>query len=327
MDIEKGQYTPVPLLMILKSKPGKKEKRPIAINSALDQMLQHCIRYETERYFTSLFHSDSYGFIRGRNTAQAINKCLEYMNHGKFYVVDADIRKCFDSIKHHVVIQELGKASSDRRVAELVKKFLKNPGLLGNHTYHHRVGVWQGSCLSPVLANVVLNQLDWYLDRQDISFVRYADDLILFLNTEDEAWQARAKLEVYLRKKLSLSLSQEKTSVLPAQEARFLGYSFLKDNDRYILQISDKEKEKMLSQMRKCFNLKSTTDLLDRIGAFNRGWLGYYGKVRTGEMAVFLDEADAEELEIILRKLHRAGETSKFLTRDILSSVCSVTDP
>ena len=321
-DIDKGRYTPIPCMLIRKNKPGKKEKREILVGSALDQMLQHCIRFEVDRYFTPTFHSNSYGFMRGRNTDQAIRKCLEYMNGGRNNVVDADIKKCFDSIKHRIVLEELGNAVVDTRIMDLINKYLKNPGIIGKQIYHHRVGVPQGSCLSPLLANIVLNRLDWYLDKMHIHFVRYADDLILFLTSDDEAKRAKSLLENYLVNHLSLALNEEKTHIVDGEEAKFLGYNFKRYNEKYVLDISDKVMDKMFMKMIYQVNRRysNAQELLDRVGAFNRGWLEYYGKIGTERMMCFINETETEELDRIMKVLHENGNDSRTIMRSILES-------
>ena len=138
-EILNGTYTPTPLRVFFKSKPGKKEKRQIGVYSNLDQMLQRCILYEFERYFVPLFHLRSYGFIKEHNTYQAVSRCIGYMNDGYEWVADADIRKCFDTIKHKLLLRVLETHKIDVRLIKLIAEFIKVPGMAGDRIVYNRV--------------------------------------------------------------------------------------------------------------------------------------------------------------------------------------------
>ena len=299
-EIKNGTYSPVPLFIFFKKKPGKKEKRQISVCSVVDQMLQHCLRIELEKIYIPSFHKNSYGFIKGRGTQEALLQCCRLINKGLIYVVDADIRKCFDSIKHRIVVDRVGRVSKDL-VVDLISKFLKNTGMIGDTVRYHRVGVPQGSCLSPLLANIVLNNLDWYLYRNRISFVRYADDLVVFCSSHQEATEALHLIKEYLEKELSLHLNMEKTSIIRAEELHYLGYAFCKIGDKYMLAVDDQIKAKMIKKMQNHMRKRdcSKNELLDRIGAFNRGWINYYDKAYPPTVIEFLNNIQDEEIDSI----------------------------
>lgn len=317
-EIKEGNYSPVPLFIFFKNKPGKKEKRQISVCSVRDQMLQHCLRLELEKVYIPSFHRNSYGFIKGRGTQEALLQCCRLLNKGLTYVVDTDIRKCFDSIKHRIIVDRIGRVSKDS-VVDLISKYLKNPGMIGDTVRHHRVGVPQGSCLSPLLANIVLNNLDWYLYRNKISFVRYADDLVVFCGSNTEASQALILIKEYLEKELSLHLNMEKTSILRAEELHYLGYAFCKLGDKYMLAVDDQIKDKMIKKMQKHLRKKdgSKDEMLDRIGAFNRGWINYYGKAYPPTLIEFLNNIQEEEIER-LKELLDSASSSPTETMEVI---------
>lgn len=328
--IHSGQYYPIPFRIYFKSKSGKKEKRKISICSAKDQMLQHCLRFEIEQWFVPVFHNNSYGFIKNRNTAQALQKCLFYMNNGLVYVVDSDIKKCFDSIDHQILLNILEKEVSDKRVLRLIGRFLKNPGLCGKDFYPNDIGVPQGSSLSPLLANIVLNQLDWYLENRSVAFVRYADDLVLFCETEEKAKRAMEELKVYLRKRLLLTLNMEKTSVCSADKLEFLGHSFCKLSGIYQLSLNENIIEKIFVKMeRMMINKKMPIkEKCDKMGSFNRGILNYYCKVNEGKLTEFMQSADDKELEYFYKFLvhkYSDDDSADSFMKEILSSESYVT--
>ena len=323
-EIAKGSYIPTPCKVFFKMKRGKKEKRKITVYSPLDQMLQHCIRFEIDRCFADRFHPRSYGFCVGRGTFQAVNQCLKYMNHGWKYVVDADIRKCFERIKHKIVLDRLRTEIGDSRVIRLISVYIKNPSIMNNRIIHNRIGLNQGACISPVLANVTLNSLDWYLHRERIPFVRYADDIVLFARTRQQAKIDKEKLEKYLNDKLSLELNEEKTNIIPAEKLEYLGFGFqLKDN-RYQFSVPQSAKErlsrKMLHHLRKKYD--EANDLLKQMGSFNRGWAGYYQKVSPEQIVSFLGDSDKEELTLLEPKLRELREDIEY-PRDELDEIKS----
>lgn len=298
--IKNGTFNPTPTRIYYFSKPGKTEKRKIAVSTALDQMLQDCIRFKINVYYAGIFHRNSYGFMRGKSTEMAALRALEYINNGKVWIVDADIRKCFDNIKHYMIINEIGKAVEDEMLLKLISKYLKNPGIIGRSLLHNRVGVSQGSCLSPVLANVVLNNLDWYLDSLNISFVRYADDLAIFCETEKEALMAREVVDIFIKKRLSLELNREKTGIVTADKFDYLGFAYGKGDSGYYLKPTAKGMDNMMHMIAYRFNQINAedinlTDAFDLIGAVNRGWIGYYRNARSGDMDDFISRADNYE--------------------------------
>ena len=318
-ELENDTYNPTPCKMYFKAKPGKKEKRQIAIYTTLDRMIQQCIRIEAEQVYAQRFHPKSYGFIIGRGTIPAIEQCLSYMNRGMVHIVDADIRKCFDKIKHRIILKKLNPNQMDPRIFHLFSKYLKTPGIVGRRILYHRIGLPQGSCLSPLLANITLNGLDWFLNKEHIPFVRYADDLLLFAYEEKKASSYQDKLDDYLRSELGLKLNKEKTRICKADEVEFLGYGFKKENGVYGLSVPDRKREKFRKRMELYLNRKSfqPKELIEMIGAVNRGWIGYYQRVNANEMIPFLNEMDAEELSELKLKLTERKANTNGLNEDL----------
>ena len=318
-DLASGIYRPVPYRVFYAKKPGKTERRRISVESALDQMLQQCMRFEADRFFTPGFHQNSYGFIRGRNTEMALRRCLKMMNGGMRYVVDADIRKCFDSIKHQLVLHSFSQGTSDVRLISLLSKILKTPGQCGTQILYNRIGVPQGSCLSPLLANIVLNRLDWFLADNKIQFVRYADDLVLFLPSLSRALRAKIRLEQFLSSVLSLQLNEEKTRIVPAEELEYLGFAFRRVGGQYHPIVSEKAKAKMHSKLEHHIRgiCKAPADTMNRIGSVNRGWLEYYKNTYPPDLTSFLEQTETMEIQ----QISSAVNTHKDVRRDLLSAM------
>lgn len=312
--IKNGTYTPEMLVLFFRKKPGKKEKRKIAICTLMDQMIQHCIRMEVECYFLPSFHKNSFGFIKGKNTFSALDKCLDYLNEGLDTVVDADIKKFFDKVKHKIVIKKLREATDDENLIELVNKYLKNPGVVYGRVYYNRIGLPQGSSFSPIFANMVLNELDWYLDRMDIKFVRYADDLVMFSKNCVQAEKNMMLLNDYLENKLFLTLNTEKTSICSGRDLEYLGYAFRRIDGRYKLDINDKLIAKMADKLEKHLRLdKNKEEFFDILGGFNRGWVNYYSGIDRDKLKAIENMADMQTNSVLC--------TDKYLSNQIWNSL------
>jgi len=298
--IRDGSYTPTPLFPFYISKPDSKEKRLICVSSVLDKMIEHCIHAELGLIFTPLFHPNSFGFLKGKNTRCAVNKCIEYFESGYTYVVDVDIKKCFDNVKHNIVLSILNQfVTTD--VANLIRKYLKNPILMGAHLRHKRVGLSQGSSISPILANIVLNKLDWYLESEKIKFVRYADDMVAFCANVSDAEVAMSKIEGYLKNELSLSLNKEKSGIVTFDTLSYLGYAFKKTGSNFNLTIDRIVHKKLLYKIARIPHRRNNNpiDFLNLIGAINRGWLNYYQYSTELTKEDFLNVIDELEFMII----------------------------
>ncbi len=304
--LKEGSYRPAPLLSFHISKNGTNEKRQICVSSVLDKMIEHCILIDLERQFTPTFHPNSFGFIRGKGTQDALEKCLEYLNAGLTCIVDIDIRKCFDSIKHHIVLGFMRQYIS-KEVSELIMKYLKNPVMLYGRLQHRRVGLPQGSCISPILANIVLNRVDWFLEKENIRFVRYADDLVAFCSTRAEAEKAMDLLDDYLKSNLSLSLNKEKSKITEAESFSYLGHAFIKKEGQYHMSVESSALTKLMYRIKRASLAKSNdiTALTDLLGAINRGWLNYYKSVNELTRKRFLRKIDDFELVVILNNFRK----------------------
>lgn len=300
--IRNGNYTPAPAKRIYIKKPGKAEKRKLAIPTVLDRMLENAILQVLTKYYEKQFHRNSYGFRKRKNGFMALRKCIKLFNKGYIYIADLDIEKFFDCVNHKIVLDLLRKDFNDEYFLKLIKKYIKMEIGTGKIYQQQKKGVIQGGPLSPLLANVVLNQLDWHLDKNGFQFIRYADDIIILCKTEEEAKQALAEAEDFLSANLRLYLNQTKTKVVTADDLEYIGYGFKKDEtDKYVLALNEKTKEKMYQNMQKIINkqFKNSVQWWDRIGSFNRGWINYYSFIASAELNEFLTEAEKHQIALI----------------------------
>lgn len=300
-DICNGCYKPLPAKKILVRKPGKKERRGLEIPCMIDRMILYAIYSVLAPGYNPLFSNNSYGFRRGRGCSEALDACMEKINSGFEYVIDLDIKSFFDEVDHSVLLRSLQRNIQDQRLLNMIEGYIKWRVWYGNHTYIKRIGISQGSALSPLLANVYLDVLDRYIEKSNVPFVRYADDVVIFCASYDEAKKILNKVKVYLKEALHLRLNSEKTQIVSPEKLVYLGYGFKKKKNQYEFVISDKRKQKIKWDMEFLISKKAENpqEKLDRIGMFNRGWLNYYKKVNSENLKAFLSELEKREIKCI----------------------------
>ena len=232
-DLKAGTFRPRPLRrkMIPKG-PGTTKLRPLGIPVVRDRVAQEVIRRLLAPIFEPQFHDASFGFRPKRNCHQAIERVLEFHEQGDRVVLDADISGFFDNIPHRVIMAAIAAEVADGNILRLVEKFL-TAGVMENGVFKPTtVGTPQGGVVSPLLANIVLNHLDWKLHEEGYRFVRYADDFVVACQTKQQAQEARTLVEQVLETDLGLSLSPDKTEITTYGKGyEFLGF-FLSSRSR-----------------------------------------------------------------------------------------------
>jgi group II intron reverse transcriptase/maturase len=223
-DLKGGSFRPLPLRRVYIPKgPGSTKLRPLGIPVVRDRVGQEVIRRLLSPIFEPMFHEASFGFIKGRNCHQAIERVLELHRRGHKVVLDADISGFFDNIPHSIIMDAVAAEVADGNILRLVDKFL-TAGVMENGIFKPtNIGTPQGGVISPLLANIVLNHLDWQLHEAGYQFARYADDFVVVCQDQRQAQEALALVKRVLEEKLGLRLSPEKTKITSFGK----GYDFL----------------------------------------------------------------------------------------------------
>ena len=274
-ELKDGSFEPLPLRRVFIPKDrDKTEFRPLGIPGVKDRIGQEVLRRLLDPVFRPLFHPASFGFIQGRNCHMAINHALQLHASGLEVVLDADIKGFFDNLPHQVILQAVRDHVADGKVLDLLERFLRCGVLEDGRLLATTKGTPQGGVISPLLANIVLNRLDWHLEQLGLRFVRYADDFVVLCQNRSQAEEARTQVETLLAQ-LGLSLSPQKTAITSYRK----GYSFL----GFILssrsrRIRPKSLEKFKDNVRAITIRKHNLDLelVNHLNALIRGVAQYF---------------------------------------------------
>lgn len=271
-----GRYQPAAIKAseIPKSNGGT---RVLGIPTVLDRMIQQGIHQNIGPIFDIGFSESSYGFRPNRSAHDAVRKAQEYITAGKKWVVDIDLKSFFDQVNHDRLMTMLGRKVRDKRLLALIAKYLKAPMQKADGSKEaRRAGTPQGGPLSPLLANIYLDPLDKELEKRGLSFVRYADDLAIFVSSPRSAKRILESLVKWLKKELGLEVNLEKSGTGPSGESSLLGFRIY-ENGR--IGIAPKAMAKLKEKVREIWNAqrnRTSKGLRDEWQSFIRGWWNYF---------------------------------------------------
>jgi len=219
-----GDYQPLPVRKVEIPKPGRKGMRMLGIPTVIDRLIQQALHQVLSPLFEANFSESSYGFRPSRSAQQAVVKAREYVRAGRRWVVDIDLEKFFDRVNHDVMMSRLARRIKDKRVLRLIRRYLQ-AGIMSNGLATvRREGTPQGGPLSPLLSNILLDELDKELERRAHKFCRYADDCNIYVQSRSAGERVMKSLTRFLERRLRLRVNAEKSAVARPWERKFLGY-------------------------------------------------------------------------------------------------------
>ncbi len=283
-DIQSGTYTPEPLKKVEIPKPNSNEKRPIALSSIKDKLVQRVLYIELNDYFDGTFSNKSYAYRKNKSTLKAINRVSEYIKNGYCYVLKTDIDNFFENINHEKLIQILEKHIVDKRIIRLIIIFFQTGSFKKYDYLEHEKGVHQGDILSPLLSNIYLDLFDKFLENRDIVHVRYADDFVVLTKKESQALDILNLIKKVLET-LKLELKKEKTYIRHINNSfTFLGVIFTGKNRN----IDNDRLEKSFETLHKLSKTKvGFKEYIEDLNDYLNGLKNYYLKIIHNQSSAF----------------------------------------
>lgn len=275
----RGTYKPSPVRRKEISKPNNGGTRLLGIPTVIDRLIQQAIAQVLNRIFDKEFSEHSYGFRPKRSAHMALKQSKKYIEQGYNIVVDVDLEKFFDTVNHDILMSKLRNRIEDKRVLKLIRAFLNSGIMINGVIVKNEDGTPQGGPLSPLLSNILLDELDKELESRGHRFVRYADDSNIYVKSKRAGLRVLSSIKRYLEKKLRLKVNESKSAVAPVTKRKFLGYSFYYSKGGIRFRAHQKSFKRLKKKLKDITNRNKSMNFQYRIKKVNEiivGWVNYY---------------------------------------------------
>ena len=275
-----GEYEPVPVRGVQIPKPGGKGVRQLGIPTVVDRLVQQALLQVLELIYDPTFSEGSYGFRPGRGAHDALRQASEYVAEGRSIVVDLDLEKFFDRVQHDVLMARVSRRVKDKRVLALIGRFLRAGMMQNGVCVRREEGTPQGGPLSPLLANILLDDLDKELEKRGHRFCRYADDCNIYVKSEASGQRVMTSVTQFLEQRLKLKVNRQKSAVGHVSERKFLGHRLLAGGELGVAPQSQERLKDTLRQLSSRSAGQSLPEVIRQVNQKFTGWIQYFRMAR-----------------------------------------------